>query len=324
MPGWTAEPVYLPSPDVQFRQGSAVWDSGSLREAFARSLPQECAALKGSDRITLLLTMHPVVAGRVIGGCLRPAELDAPSAEADGVPIPSAIDLPHDPLLAAIAIRQRLLPARARALWAARSTALRRAVAGIEDAEDRWDAVSDSLCDQDGWPLDDEVYGRRKALRDLDAWSSAQLYLEHGPDVLATVRRVMTPSDRALSELHKELPRLERLEAALSAAAPLRQRWDTVRDFLEEHAPRDTGLRHRAAESAAADGWDCASEISLAGRSLARVAERLAFRVEEAAAPPATPRAHSAAQRTVPSSAPAPSTAPSALTGQPSSRSPRR
>jgi len=296
MPGWNAQPVYLPSPSAQFRLAALVWDSGALQEAFARSLPQECAALNGPGRTALLLAMHPAVPGRVVVGCLRPPELDAPSAEADEVPVPSAIDLPRDPVLAAIAIRQRLLPARAHALWAARSIALRRAVTMIEIAGDSWDAISDSLCDQDGWPLDPEEYGSRKVVRDLDAWNGVQLYLDHGPTVLATVRQVMTSSDQHLPELRKELRRLEQLDSALDEAAQLRQRWSIVHDFLDEHAPSQPRLRLRATESTAADGWDSACTIAMVGRSLARVAERLAFRVEEASTTAALPRTLTAVQ----------------------------
>ncbi len=51
-----------------------------------------------------------------------------------------------------------------------------------------WDAVSDSLCDADGWPLDDKVYGDGKAKRDAEAWKHAEVFLDHGPEVLAGVR----------------------------------------------------------------------------------------------------------------------------------------
>lgn len=72
--------------------------------------------------------------------------------------------------------------------WRRHLPALASAAAGINEACDAWDAVSDSLCDADGWPLDDKVYGGGKVKRDAEAWKHAEVFLDHGPEVLAGVR----------------------------------------------------------------------------------------------------------------------------------------
>lgn len=72
--------------------------------------------------------------------------------------------------------------------WRRHLPALASAAAGINEACDAWDAVSDSLCDADGWPLDDKVYGDGKVKRDAEVWKHAEVFLDHGPEVLAGVR----------------------------------------------------------------------------------------------------------------------------------------
>ncbi|WTL37243.1 hypothetical protein OG244_02580 [Streptomyces brevispora] len=63
--------------------------------------------------------------------------------------------------------------------WRRHLPALASAAAGINEAPDTWAAVSDSLCDADGWPLDDKVYGDGKVKRDAEAWMHAEVFLDH-------------------------------------------------------------------------------------------------------------------------------------------------
>lgn len=51
-------------------------------------------------------------------------------------------------------------------------------------ALENWDAVSDSLCDDNHEPLD-ERYDIRQHQRDTEAWDAFTPFLDHGPELLA-------------------------------------------------------------------------------------------------------------------------------------------
>ncbi|RPK48682.1 hypothetical protein EES39_09160 [Streptomyces sp. ADI92-24] len=42
--------------------------------------------------------------------------------------------------------------------WRQHVPTLASAAAGIRQASDAWDAISDSFCDHDGWPIDEKGY----------------------------------------------------------------------------------------------------------------------------------------------------------------------
>lgn len=73
-------------------------------------------------------------------------------------------------------------------VWQERVYALASAADGIRQASDQWDAVSDSYCDEDGWPVDETGYADGKVARDAAAWEHVETFLAHGPEVLASVR----------------------------------------------------------------------------------------------------------------------------------------
>ncbi|NED88039.1 hypothetical protein G3I76_49160, partial [Streptomyces sp. SID11233] len=72
--------------------------------------------------------------------------------------------------------------------WTRHVPALAAAAESITRASDAWDAVSDSLCDEDGWPLDETRYADRKVRRDAEAWAGVETFLAHGDEVLSGVR----------------------------------------------------------------------------------------------------------------------------------------
>ncbi len=81
--------------------------------------------------------------------------------------------------------------------WRRHLPALASAAAGINHASNAWDAVSDSFCDMDGWPVDEKGYADGKVKRDAEAWKHVEVFLDHGPKVLAAVRAATDSSDYA-------------------------------------------------------------------------------------------------------------------------------
>jgi len=79
--------------------------------------------------------------------------------------------------------------------WRQHVPALASAAAGIRQASDAWDAVSDSFCDHDGWPIDEKGYADGKVTRDAEAWKHVEVFLAHGPEVLAGVRAAANGAD---------------------------------------------------------------------------------------------------------------------------------
>ncbi|MFI5784397.1 hypothetical protein [Streptomyces sp. NPDC051640] len=112
--------------------------------------------------------------------------------------------------------------------WRRHLPALATAAAGINEACDAWDAVSDSLCDADGWPLDDKVYGDGKVKRDAEAWKHAEVFLDHGPEVLAGVRAAATGPDYVEGPISDDLRRIRGIDTILFRAEELRHEWAAV------------------------------------------------------------------------------------------------
>ncbi|MFI6061482.1 hypothetical protein [Streptomyces sp. NPDC051286] len=181
--------------------------------------------------------------------------------------------------------------------WRRHLPALASAAAGINEASDAWDAVSDSLCDADGWPLDDEVYGDGKVKRDAEAWKHAEVFLDHGPEVLAGVRAAANGPDYVEGPISDNLRRLRGLDTTLLRAEELRHEWDQVMALMDGSQPGSLQLyQERAEEHRNSEGWHYAHELSYQGAALARVGEYLAHRAD-AELPAQTERARVALTR---------------------------
>lgn len=85
---------------------------------------------------------------------------------------------------AASRVTTRLLPRYQEAVREIRLSQVATSVAAGQRVLAEWDAVSDSLCDADHWPLD-ERYGLRQPLRDAEMWAQFAPFLEHGPALVA-------------------------------------------------------------------------------------------------------------------------------------------
>ncbi|WP_239475406.1 hypothetical protein [Streptomyces sp. CS131] len=165
--------------------------------------------------------------------------------------------------------------------WRRHLPALALAAAGINEACDAWDAVSDSLCDADGWPLDDKVYGDGKVKRDAEAWKHAEVFLDHGPEVLAGVRAAADGPDYVEGPISDDLRQIRGIDTILFRAEELRHEWDGVMALMDGSQPRVLHLyQERAEEHRNTEGWHYSYELDSKGPALVRVGEYLAHRAD--------------------------------------------
>ncbi|NEA56580.1 hypothetical protein G3I60_21185 [Streptomyces sp. SID13666] len=182
-------------------------------------------------------------------------------------------------------------------MWQVRIQALAAAADGIRQASDRWDAVSDSLCDEDGWPIDEENYADGNVARDAAAWEHVETFLAHGPAVLAGVRAAATGADYADGPISSDLRRLHGIDTDLTRAAEIRREWQEAIALVTSstHGSRDI-YEVQTRELRNAEGWHHADELAGSGKALVRAAEPLTGRL---GIPPGAPerRIQAALQR---------------------------
>ncbi|WP_032749820.1 hypothetical protein [Streptomyces sp. NRRL F-5702] len=194
--------------------------------------------------------------------------------------------------------------------WRQHVPALASASAGIKQAEDAWDAVSDYFCDHDGWPVDEKGYADGKVVRDAQAWKHVEVFLAHGPEVLAGVRAAATGADYLGGPISEDLRRLTSIDAALKRAGQIQREWDDVMTIMDGSLPGTRALYEgRAQEIRNAEGWHDAHELSLHGPALVRAAEYVTSRPEPEQ-PSQTERARVALKRSASGTCTAPPTPP--------------
>ncbi|GGN51281.1 hypothetical protein GCM10012285_41230 [Streptomyces kronopolitis] len=155
------------------------------------------------------------------------------------------------------------------------------AAAGIERASDAWDAVSDSFCDRDGWPINEESYPDGKVTRDAEAWQHVEVFLAHGPEVLAGVRATASGADYVEGPISEDLRRLRGIDTTLARAGQLRHEWDQIMALMDASLPGSRAIYESRAERIRnADGWRYADELSFQGPALVRAADYLAGRAD--------------------------------------------
>ncbi|MFD9427329.1 MULTISPECIES: hypothetical protein [unclassified Streptomyces] len=163
--------------------------------------------------------------------------------------------------------------------WRRHIPALASAAAGIRQASDAWDAVSDSFCDEDGWPIDEEGYADGKVKRDAEAWNHVEVFLAHGPEVLAGVRATANGTDYVEEPIVEDLRRLRGIDISLNRAAQLQHEWNQVISLMDVSLPGSRKLyEDRAREIRNSEGWHYADELSSQGPALVRAADYLANR----------------------------------------------
>lgn len=165
--------------------------------------------------------------------------------------------------------------------WRQHIPALVSAAAGIIRASDAWDAVSDSFCDEDGWPIDEKGYADGKVTRDAEAWKHVEVFLAYGPEVLAGVRAASHGADYVERPVSADLRRLRGIDTTLERARRIRHEWAQIMALMDDSLPgsREIYASH-AQEIRNSEGWHYADELSSQGLALTRAADYLAERAD--------------------------------------------
>jgi hypothetical protein len=155
-----------------------LWDHGHVEWALQDFVHHEAALLVGPVDELFVVLARPLHSGQFLVAAITPPGTDG-TLRTDYAP--NGIAVPGDPVRAAADIERRLLPRYRQAVETVRAPALREAHLLARKALDDWDAVSDSFCDEQGFPLDEDAYGNRQAQRDAQAWLPFERFLFYGP-----------------------------------------------------------------------------------------------------------------------------------------------
>lgn len=179
----------------QFTLAQRVWDLGHVHWAFDQFVLSRDAVLTSDTGCELVVVDRPRRKREFLIAALQPSGSDG----AGRVNAPNGIVVDADPVRAATAVANRLLPRYERAVHEAGIEQVATAVAAGKRVLAEWDAISDSLCDADHWPLD-ERYDLRQQQRDAEMWALFAPFLDHGPALVAHAEEMHTfldPQDRA-------------------------------------------------------------------------------------------------------------------------------
>ncbi|MFC8350397.1 hypothetical protein [Streptomyces sp. NPDC057280] len=251
LPGsWTAvtqeRAAYADQPPLAER----LWDDGHVQWAFERFVLSRHAVLTTGTGCELVVVDRPRRAREFLVAALQPSGSDV----ADRVKAPDGIVVDADPARAASAVADRLLPRYEQAVRAARVEQVAVAVAAGERVLAEWDAISDSLCDADHWPLD-ERYDLRQQQRDAEMWALFAPFLDHGPPLVAHAEEMLPfldPQDRAEGRWPY---RLRVLREALEGGARVQADFEFVTGALLPDHPRAGAAFAKAVVERNAEGW---------------------------------------------------------------------
>ncbi|MEE4543619.1 hypothetical protein V2S66_16765 [Streptomyces sp. V4-01] len=226
LPGsWSAvtEDYFAYSPahaDVMDR----LWDTGPVEWALQDFVHDEAALLNGPGGENFVVLARPLHRGQFLVAALAPPGIDGVLRP---IHTPHGIAVPGDPVRAAADVERRLLPRYRHAVEAARLPALREAHRLAEQALADWDAVSDSLCDASGMPLDEDAYGIRQAQRDAEAWQPFETFLFHGPGAIDHAKAALPELPLPASTADRWSYQPCSLTAALTEGMAIRDEWES-------------------------------------------------------------------------------------------------
>jgi hypothetical protein len=244
---FTYSPTYA---DVMDR----LWDHNHVEWALLHFAQEEAALLDSPGKELLIVLPRPRRPGQYVVAALAPPGVTGTLRFRHA---PGGIAIPGDPARAAAAIERRFLPRYRQAVETVRGPALDEAHLLAQEALDSWDAISDSLCDEHGVPLDEDAYGLRQVQRDAEAWTPFETFLFHGPaaihdahTALATLRLPASTTDRWSHQLRE-------LSGALTEGTRIRDDWDSyLADILEYRTgPGRWRAFNSALETRNAEAW---------------------------------------------------------------------
>lgn len=234
----------------QFPLAQRVWDLGHVQWAFDQFALSRDAVLTSDTGCELVVVDRPRRKREFLIAALQPSGSDV----ADRVNAPNGIVVDADPVRAASAVANRLLPRYEQAVHEARIEQVATAVAAGERVLAEWDAISDNLCDADHWPLD-ERYDLRQQQRDAEMWALFAPFLDHGPALVAHAEEMLPsldPEDRADG---RRPYRLRVLREALEGGARVQADFEAVTGVLLPDHPHAEAAFANAVVERNAEGW---------------------------------------------------------------------
>ncbi|MEV0530800.1 hypothetical protein [Kitasatospora sp. NPDC050463] len=191
--------------------------------------------------------------------------------------------VPADPETAAADIERTLLPSHDRLLARHRLAVLEEALRGAQLALDHWDSISDGLCDEDGWPLDEQLYGDGKVRRDADALAHLQRVLPHADALLQdghAAHQLLLPGREADQAGYY----LRALAATFAAANRILDEWNaTLRRYTRADGTPIEPAHTTAVEERNAEMWSDIDTWLSNGPALAALLHGAAASTEPAA-----------------------------------------
>jgi hypothetical protein len=291
-----------------------LWDHGPVERALQGFPPDRAALLDGPSGERLLVLARPQCRGQFLVAALAPPGMDG-TLRADHTP--NGIAVPGDPVRAAADVERRLLPRYRHAVEAARGPALREAHRLANKALDDWDAVSDSLCDAAGVPLDEDAYGIRQARRDAEAWQPFETFLFHGPAAIDHAKAALTALPLPASTANRWNYQLRALTDALTEGTRIRDEWETRLAAVvdQQTGPERWVTFNDTLDERNAEGWYAMTLFIDHGLVLHAIADAERQHADLATARIAAARAHSTTKTPAPgprstTAAPAPAPPP--------------
>ncbi|MFD9793350.1 hypothetical protein ACFWXK_20655 [Streptomyces sp. NPDC059070] len=175
---------------------------------------------------------------------------------------------------------------------------LARYLREAEQIQNAWELYADEHTGLDGWPFDDDAYGRRASRRDAGTWHAFQSLRPHTSALLETAQTQLEhlPASAVQPRWAWQITTLHEAAAELDA---LLQDWHTARDALPADATEGSDVYEDAFAERTAEAWSALDAWATYGRALLEI--------------------HSTAHHTKPPG-PAPSPAPAAAPASTESR----
>ncbi|MDX3523261.1 hypothetical protein [Streptomyces scabiei] len=125
-----------------------------------------------------------------------------------------------------------------------------------------WDAYSDQNTDPDGWPYDDETYGRRAARRDADTWQAAAQIRPFARELLSTAEVQLQQLPAQAVQSHWPW-HLASAEAALDELDAVGERYRALLEELPPSARPGTEAYDDLIDARNAEAWHALDELAL-------------------------------------------------------------
>ncbi|ORT59151.1 hypothetical protein [Streptomyces sp. CB03238] len=252
LPGsWTvARHEHQAADEGQIPLSERVWDYGHVSWVLSEFTPRRSAVLTSDSGIELLITDRPLRKHEFLVAAFEPRGTGVDTT----TKTPNGIVVSNDPVRAASRVTNRLLPRYQEAVRETRLSQVAKSVAAGQRVLAEWDAVSDSLCDADHWPLD-ERYGLRQQVRDAEMWVQFAPFLEHGPALVAHAEQALPLLDPAERAAGHWTYRLRSLREALTGGTRVQAEFQVVAEALLPDHPRSKAVFADAVSMRNAEGW---------------------------------------------------------------------